>query len=93
MTNDEKLILAAKGILPFEKTISEIARDYSVKIRDAIMPVSKITAPFVVFLLREYADEIEKIDRGVKSQAKRLAKALPREAITVKMPASAERDR
>lgn len=73
--NTKKLIMAANGEIPSKGVIDEVARDISIRINQAIMPVSSATAPIVVAMLREYADEIEKLDPGCKKVVEELRKS------------------
>lgn len=81
MTARERLILAAFGVLSREDVLKEVMTEYSVKISQAIQPLSVETAPIVVAILREYAEEIETMDPETKKHAEQLMK-LPR--MTVK---------
>lgn len=89
MDNHDKLILAALGELPRAKTLQEVARDYSRRIRDAVMPVSVVTAPIVVSLLTQYAEEIKKIGPGIAEAAEEFTQ-LPKETVVVTMPRKRE---
>ena len=62
MNIDEKIIKATK----FEDSnmLTEAMGEISLKISEAINPVSRISAPFAVFCLREYADAIETWNYG-----------------------------
>ena len=57
MNIDEKIIKAIK--FKDLNMLTEAMDEISLKISEVINPVSRISAPFAVFFLREYADAIE----------------------------------
>lgn len=77
MDNITKLRLAALGVLPRDAVLKDVMMEYSVKIAKAIQPLSIETAPIVAAILREYAEEVEKIHPGIKEAAAELM-TLPR---------------
>lgn len=77
MDNVLKLRLAALGILPRDAVLKDVMTEYSVKVAKAIQPISIETAPIIAAILREYAEEIEKIQPGIKEAAAELM-TLPR---------------
>ena len=56
MDNVKKLRLAVLGALPENEVFTEVLMDYSKKVSAAIQPLSRETAPFIVVILRNYAD-------------------------------------
>lgn len=81
MNIDEKIIKATK----FEDSnmLTEAMDEISLKISEAINPVSRISAPFAVFCLREYADAIECQFPETKSLAKSLEKFFKQTIISI----------
>lgn len=77
MDNKTKLRLAALGVLPRDAVLKDVMEEYSIKVAKAIQPLSFETAPIVAAILREYAEEIEKLQPGIKEAAAELMK-LPR---------------
>lgn len=75
MDNVKKLHLAVQGTLPENEVFAEVLMDYAEKVSAAIQPLSLETAPFVVAVLRNYADEVEKLHPGVKGVAEALMRA------------------
>lgn len=78
MDNIEKLRLAVQGTLPENEVFTEVLMDYAEKVSAAIQPLSLETAPFIVAILRSYANKIEKLH----SEVKEIAEALMREPKT-----------
>lgn len=77
MDNILKLRLAALGVLPRDAVLKDVMTEYSVKVAKAIQPLSIETAPIVAAILREYAEEVEKLQPGIKEAAAELM-TLPR---------------
>ncbi len=75
MNNVKKLRLAVQGVLPENKVFKEVMMDYSEKVSAAIQPLSMETAPFVIAILRIYANEVEKLHPDAKEAAEVLVRA------------------
>lgn len=86
MNIDEKIIKAVKA--EDSNMLTEAMDEISLKICEAVNPVSRISAPFVVFCLREYADAIECRFPKTKSLAKSLGKFF--EQTTIATPTKKE---
>lgn len=76
MDNVKKLSLAVQGTLPENEVFTEVLMDYAEKVSAAIQPLSLETAPFIVAILRNYADEVEKLHPDLKEAAEELIQAL-----------------
>lgn len=90
MDNHDKLVLAALGKLPSGQTLREVARDYSLRISNAIDPVTPATAPIIVSLLTDYAEEIKATypEHDIEGMAKRIS-AMPKETVRMDVPRNA----
>ena len=75
MDNVKKLRLAVQGTLPENEVFTEVLMDYAEKVSAAIQPLSLETAPFIVVILRNYANEVEKLHPEVKEVAEALMRA------------------
>ncbi|MPN13955.1 hypothetical protein SDC9_161281 [bioreactor metagenome] len=85
MDISNKLLLAGLGIFKQEDVIQEALEEYSTKVAKAIQPISNVTAPIIVAVLREYAEEIEKINPEIKNVVEQLMK-LPHMVISTDIP-------
>lgn len=75
MDNVKKLHLALQGALPENEVFAEVLMDYAEKVSAAIQPLSMETAPFVIAILRIYANEVEKLHPDAKEAAEVLVRA------------------